>query len=259
MVLYSHVFLFDGKNYEWDAWAFGSYGQVRCPFLGSGKVYGRIFDTTNVVEGSWYYEGHVQTMNPHTSKSNPDSYNLGQGQLTFASNQVVDLYHLAVSVNGCGSVNVAEGYYSNGVDLAVAATAASGWLFVEWNGGLKGGYSTASTNLLMYGDRAIAATFSLDADDDGMNNIEEDIAGTVPTDKASRFVSEAASQPGTGGFVVGWSPSIEGRVYSIRWKPSLTNAFHTLKTGIKYPQSSWTDTVHGVEGSGFYRVDVRQE
>ena len=37
----------------------------------------------------------------------------------------------------------------------------------------------------------------------------------------------------------------------------IDNSFTNLQDNIPYPQNSYTDTVHGTEGSGFYRIDVR--
>jgi hypothetical protein len=50
---------------------------------------------------------------------------------------------------------------------------------------------------------------------------------------------------------------VSGRVYSVYWTTNLMNSFQSLETNIVWPQSSWTDLVHGAQEVGFYRIKVR--
>lgn len=99
---------------------------------------------------------------------------------------------------------------------------------------------------------------TVDTDADGFDNLAEYIAGTNPTNKASRFEAQFDTQVvnGTNAFVVSWS-AVTGRVYDVRWAPCLTNDYQTLYTGLEYPQNSYTDLFHAAESQGFYQVDVR--
>ena len=94
----------------------------------------------------------------------------------------------------------------------------------------------------------------IDSDGDTLDNRDEYIAGTDPTNSASVF---AITQPGPSpsGFVLNWT-AIEGRVYSVRWSDSLTNRFQTLESNITPPQNSYTDTVHAAEAGGVYNLKV---
>ncbi len=94
-------------------------------------------------------------------------------------------------------------------------------------------------------------------DADVSSNESEFIAGTDPTNAASYFQATAATAEvgGKAHFVIEWTAAT-GRVYNVYWKPSLTDEFQPLETGIAYPQHSYTDTVHSAESSGFYRVVV---
>jgi len=96
----------------------------------------------------------------------------------------------------------------------------------------------------------------LDADNDGLNNQREVIAGSDPFDAQSKFEVTETTRDGTGHYVLHWE-AVEGRVYTIEWTPSLTESFQPLETDIVWPQNSWTDTVHAVETKGFYRITVR--
>lgn len=87
---------------------------------------------------------------------------------------------LNTTVNGSGTISVAEGWQAEGTNLPLVATPAEGWLFMGWSGDLLGGYETASTNLLMDGDKSVVAEFSDDADADGLTNSEEGTLGTDP-------------------------------------------------------------------------------
>jgi hypothetical protein len=92
-------------------------------------------------------------------------------------------------------------------------------------------------------------------DSDAFNNWQEYIAGTDPTDATSYFcVTNCCSE--ADGFLVEWV-SVSGRVYSVSYASSLTDAFQTLESDIAYPKSSYTDT--HIMTQGFYRVEVELE
>ncbi len=108
---------------------------------------------------------------------------------------------------------------------------------------------------LAYSGSITGMVASADLDGDRQSNIAEFIAGTNPTNAASLF--QVSSQIETNGmhFVVEWT-AVTGRVYSVLWTPALDQDFQPLETGIHYPQSSYTDTVHSAESGGYYRVVV---
>lgn len=100
---------------------------------------------------------------------------------------------------------------------------------------------------------------SPDSDGDKTDDGDEMVAGTDPTSSSSYFhVTTDTASTGTPSehIVINWE-SVADRVYNVLWTPSLAEEpFQPLETGIQYPQNSYTDTVHTVESSGFYRVVV---
>jgi len=103
----------------------------------------------------------------------------------------------------------------------------------------------------------------VDSDGDGMNNWQEYLAGTDPTNSNSVFrVTSGATVSGEG-FILRW-PSISNRFYDLSRATNLlmgTNSFSILPSASNMPTTptvnSYTDAVQGV-GPYFYRIDVRQ-
>jgi alpha-tubulin suppressor-like RCC1 family protein len=97
-----------------------------------------------------------------------------------------------------------------------------------------------------------------DPDHDGMNNLEEYIAGTDPNDPASLLkVTDAFTTPANPGeFIIRWQ-SATGRVYTLQATTNLLAEFSTLTNGIPATPkvNVYTGTVNGV-GQKFYRVTV---
>lgn len=97
-----------------------------------------------------------------------------------------------------------------------------------------------------------------DPDGDGMNNLQECLAGTDPTNPVS-LLAIAESGPSEGLFVLRWQ-SAAGRLYSIQLSSNLIAGFcATLATDIPAtpPVNAYTDTVHR-SGALFYRVLLDQ-
>lgn len=94
-----------------------------------------------------------------------------------------------------------------------------------------------------------------DFDEDGMINLHEFIAGVNPTNGGSVFVVEEPG-PSPEGVVIYWD-AVEGRKYGIYWAKELTDGFDAVAINLYYPQNSFTDTVHKVDGCGFYYIDVQ--
>ena len=102
-----------------------------------------------------------------------------------------------------------------------------------------------------------SADFS-DSDGDGMNNWQEWIAGTNPTNALSRLLLSAT--PGSSGVSVTW-PSTSSRTYFIERSTNLAAlpAFATLVTNLpgQNGMTTYTDSTAIGPGPFFYRVGVQ--
>jgi hypothetical protein len=98
---------------------------------------------------------------------------------------------------------------------------------------------------------------SANSDGDELDDMEEFIAGTDPSDPNACF--EIAYNPDLftpGHAFLEW-PSFTNRYYNIYWSNNLTNGFTNLVSNLEHPVSSYTDTEHGDEEEIFYVVEVR--
>ena len=100
-------------------------------------------------------------------------------------------YWVSASVSGSGTVTVAAqppwsapdsvgAFIPAGSNVAVSATPDPDWLFMGWGGDLSGDYTVSNQNLLVDAPKAFIATFSEDADGDGLLNSNEWAIGTNP-------------------------------------------------------------------------------
>ncbi|HWW02542.1 MAG TPA: IPT/TIG domain-containing protein [Candidatus Acidoferrum sp.] len=104
----------------------------------------------------------------------------------------------------------------------------------------------------------------LDSDGDGMNNWQEYVAGTDPTNANSVFRIISGRPLPAAGFLLRWS-SESNRFYDLSRASNLTagtNAFITLQGGTNLPatppQNTYTDSVSSGNGLHFYRIDVHR-
>jgi hypothetical protein len=112
-----------------------------------------------------------------------------------------------------------------------------------------------------YGLPADGSADSSDPDEDGLNNWQEWIAGTDPTNAASVLRLQPPVVAGTGNVIVSWS-SVTTRSYSLECATDLVSlsSFQLLSSNITGKAGSTTFTNVGVFGDArrFYRVRVEQ-
>jgi hypothetical protein len=114
--------------------------------------------------------------------------------------------------------------------------------------------------LRQYGFRTDSSADYADSDSDRMNNWQEWIAGTIPTD-ASSAVRLLSSTPSESGAIVGWQ-SVSNRTFFLERATNLGAAppFSLLTSNIvgQANATGYTDTNAIGTGPFFYRVGVQQ-
>jgi hypothetical protein len=199
------------------------------------------------------------------------NYSGAAGRLSvwFGSNQVpataIDDAHVtAIAPSGSGTVDVrVQSGLSN-------ANSSANFTSPIWGYGLSVTSSVARftfqtldpfhTWLASYGLPTDGSADYLDSDGDGMNNWQEYLAGTNPTNANSVFRITGAQMIPGGKLVLRWL-SVSNRMYDVMRGTNLaaaTNAFLPLPgatnlTGTP-PVNVWTDSVSGVSTRAFYRL-----
>ena len=113
--------------------------------------------------------------------------------------------------------------------------------------------------LQQYGLATDGSADFLDPDHDGMNNWQEWVAGTNPTNAASVFkIVSAARSDNPAGLIVTW-PSDSSRTYFLQRSADLGMAFSTIQSNITGQDvtTSYTDTNPAGTSPFFYRVGVK--
>jgi hypothetical protein len=117
--------------------------------------------------------------------------------------------------------------------------------------------------LQQYGLPTDGSADALDPDSDGMNNWQEYLSGTNPTNAGSVFRITSSQMLSSTQFVLRWS-SVSNRLYDVTRASDLTNnaPFVPLTAACNLPasppQNVWTDSVSRASAPSFYRVTVHQ-
>jgi hypothetical protein len=96
-----------------------------------------------------------------------------------------------------------------------------------------------------------------------MNNWQEYLTGTIPTNNASVFKIISGQMISSTQFVVRWS-SVSNRLYDVlRATNLLTGGLFVPRPGASNlaattPQNVWTDSVSAAAAPGYYRISAHQ-
>lgn len=132
---------------------------------------------TNYICTGWTGTGSI----PASGTSNStESISLTHAASSITWNWEISEYWMETDTLGNGAIIPSTNWYAAGTNLAVSAVPDSGWLFTGWSGDLSGDYTASNTALLVNSAKTITATFSDDADDDGLLNTNEWAIGTNP-------------------------------------------------------------------------------
>ena len=92
---------------------------------------------------------------------------------------------------------------------------------------------------------------NVDSDGDGVWNIDEFVAGTLPDDPHSYFTVEAFS-----GSILSWV-AMPGRTYAVEWSDDLRQPFTRIAAGLT--GGTYADTQHMTNPVNYYRMQVELE
>jgi IPT/TIG domain. len=242
-------------------------------------------DTTHGLKSLWFTNFEVVDLSPAVTNLTPTQGGAGTsvtisgrnfsgaaGRLSvwFGTNQVSatatdDAHVTAIAPTGSGTVDVRV---QSGIGNA---TSSANYTAPIWGNGLSPTSSVARFTfqsldafhswLASYGLPSGGSADYLDSDGDGINNWQEYLAGTNPTNSGSAFKIISSQMISRTQFVVRWS-SVSNRLYDVMRATNLAagaTGFVPLPGGTNLvgapPANTWTDSV---SRPSFYRVSVHQ-
>lgn len=247
-----------------------------------------IQDSVHGLKSLWYTNFEMVDLTPVVSAVSPTqavagasvtisgtNFSGAAGRLSvwFGSNQAPatptdDSHVTVIAPSGSGTVDVRV---QSGIG---GASSAANYTSPIWGYGLSA--TSAVTRftfqavdpfhawLASYGLPSNGSADYLDSDSDGMNNWQEYLAGTNPTNAGSVFRITSSQMISSTQFVVRWS-SVSNRLYDVSRATNLpadAGAFVPQPGGTNLagtpPQNTWTDSVSRASAPRYYRLSVHQ-
>jgi formylglycine-generating enzyme required for sulfatase activity len=226
---------------------------------------------TNWTSAGWSGSGSVPVSGSST--------NTGNFTLTSLVSSIVwswnTNYWIEAATNGAGRVTGGNRWVASGSNATVSANPSNGWLFMGWSGDVSRDCTATNIIIPMVRPVSITATFSNDADDDGllntnetalgtdprhrdsdedgMNDAQELIAGTFPTNAASvldiQFNSTGSANELT------WY-GVSGRFYQLEYTDVLASNWIPKGTVITGANAPITKLDINPAAGRFYRIRV---
>ena len=148
-------------------------------------------------------------------------------------------YWMETVTSGEGQVTGGNRWIAQGSNVSVSANLSAGWLFMGWSGDASGDYTATNIIIPIVRPVSITATFSDDADGDGLLNTTEATLGTDPRKKDTD--GDGMSDPQE--LIAGTSPTNRASVLAVQ-----------LSTASSANQVSW----YGVSGR-YYRLEYTDD
>jgi len=238
--------------------------------MGVHVVDGRMH-VANRYSGLWVYDASSPTNPLELAHIDDDSGGLARdvyasGDYTCVANETDGLriyeagagFYLDSEAQEGGTVGAVDGWYSNGVSVAIPATPAPNHSFAGWEGDIPAGSESDNPlTVVMDSNRDIVAQFAeVDSDGDGMSDGDEFVCGTSATDPNEVLQMTGLSEPDVDGNVVLEWDTVEGMTYTVSWSTNLMLGFQVLATGIVGDADgvSFTNQYSGNEPH-FYRIE----
>ena len=151
-------------------------------------------------------------------------------------------YWLEVIKSGSGSVNPTSSWRAAGTNLSLTVSPSNGWLFMGWSGDASGDYTATNIIVPIVRPVSITATFSDDADGDGLLNTNETALGTDPRKKDTDGDGMDDAQE----LFVGSSPTNSASVLAARLSVSSSgNEVSWYGVSGRYYRLEYTDKLNG--------------
>jgi hypothetical protein len=185
--------------------------------VGSGVVNETVLEQTSSftvrleaeAEEGWFFDRWDGDL---SGDSNPETIVIGPGDeksvTAIFSEEVAAVYSLDISIEGQGTVekDPHRSSYSDGDEVKLTASAASGWSFKEWGGDLSG--STNPAAIIMDDDMSVTALFvQIDAvdPDEYTLTVTTEGNGTVAKDPEKSVYQDGDEVKLTASAVSGWN------------------------------------------------------
>lgn len=147
-------------------------------------------------------------------------------------------YWLETGVSGQGQVTGGNRWIAQGSNVAASVNPDSGWLFMGWSGDASGDYTATNIIVPMVRPVSVTATFSDDADGDGLLNTNETALGTNPRNRDS----DGDGMDDSNELVAGTSPTNSASVLDIQLSLSgSANELSWYGVSGRYYQLEYTD------------------
>jgi hypothetical protein len=147
-------------------------------------------------------------------------------------------YWVEAVTNGAGQVNGGNTWVPAGSNATLSVTPDSGWLFMGWSGDSTNDYAEESIIIPVVRPVSVTATFSDDADGDGLLNTNEMALGTNPRNSDS----DGDGLPDRHELVAGTSPTNPASVLDIQLSLSgSANELSWYGVSGRYYQLEYTD------------------